>query len=324
LTSAEARIAPECRRPFVRPFRPPFLPPRPLKQVYDLRKPRPADWGIGVTTCIASKSDDCIVAVADMMVTLDHVSGDTLAAKFMPIGRTWMAMFSGNDVSPAEPIAARVNKRVQQSDPVTAEELALAFEEEYAAEVRRRAEAQVLSVLGLKMETFLNDGLKKLGSSLFSQLLYEVRAVKLDVEFLVFGFDTEAHVFTVSCPGTAFNCDVSGFWAIGSGAVSALGMLFNLQHSQVARPARALYNLSAAKFVSESAPGVGKETLALVLHKNGNRLLFLSKHLSPIRNLWESEGRPRLPPLAESVSQKLIADQEEKERQIRATALPGG
>jgi len=250
------------------------------------------------------------------MITLDHVSGDTLAPKFTPIGRTWMAMFSGNDVSPAEPIAARVKKRVEHSDAPTAEELALAFEEEYAAEVRRRAETQVLSVFGWKMDVFLNAGLKKLGPSQFSQLFYDIRGVKLDVEFLVFGFDPEAHVFTVSCPGTALNYDLSGFWAIGSGAVSALGMLFNLRHSQIAGPARALYNLSAAKFVSESAPGVGKETLALVLRKNGDRLLFMSKHLEPIRNLWESEGRPRRPPLAESVSQKVITDREGEQGQI--------
>jgi len=316
IDAPEGRFAPEGRVPFVQPHRPPFPRSRPPKQVYPLPVPRPADWGVGVTTCLASlATDDCIVAVSDMMISMDWVSGDSLSVKSLNIGANWRVMFSGNDVTPVIPIMERVRSRAGKAPTVN--ELTLAFEQEYATQIRRRAEAEVLSTLGLSMQTFLTEGLKDLGPALFSQFVCDIRNVRSDLEFLVFGFDREPRMFIVSHPGIASDYGVPGFWAIGSGSISALGMLYNIGHNKHVSAQGALYNLCAAKFLSESASGVGKATFAVIARSNSHPTRMTTQDLEPIRKLWERKGRPRQPASAESVSEAVIKKADNVEEEVR-------
>jgi hypothetical protein len=262
------------------------------------------------------------VAVSDTMISMDWTSGDMLSAKTQKIDRTWRAMFSGSDISPVMPILERVTKRVSPTPAV--DEIKFAFKEEYAGHVRSKAETQVLSVFGYSVETFRNEGLKKLGPTLFSQLFYEIKNVSMDLEFLVFGFDGKAHVFTVSHPGAVSDYGVPGFWSIGNGCTSALGMLYNIGHKGFLSPQRALYNLCAAKFASESAAGVGKGTFALVFRGDGMVTSMVTPDLEPIRTLWEAEGRPRVPASAESAADQAMREGERQAEHVQKRAEAAG
>ena len=59
-----------------------------------------------------------------------------------------------------------------------------------------------------------------------------------------------------------------------------------------------------AKFVSETAPKVGKRTFLGVLHVDGYFDWLLTADVRSIRELWESKGKPKVPDGAE----ELIAD----------------
>ena len=62
-----------------------------------------------------------------------------------------------------------------------------------------------------------------------------------------------------------------------------------------------IYNVLAAKFSSESADGVGKETFFIV-QKYGSIAFTSQGHLKrAMRQLWDDKGRPRIPPEAAQI-----------------------
>src|ERR1022692_4908149 len=93
--------------------------------------------------------------------------------------------------------------------------------------------------------------------------------VDLGCQFLLAGFDHDGdgHILTVENPGIVKNHDPVGFWAIGSGALSALGILFfHSMRGELPLP-EVLYHICEAKFMAESAIGVGKQTnVRIVTH----------------------------------------------------------
>lgn len=253
-----------------------------------IRPPRPADWGVSMTVCIASRTaEDSYVLVSDMMLSIDYASGDWMGTKQRGIGKRWRAMMAGNDVSQATPILDSVAERVYGSDG-SLREVAKVFEDEFSAQRRSVAEAKILSPYGLTIAELLKSR-ESLGDTLFNQLSYQVSAERLDVEFLVAGFDEDGafHLFGVSDPGVISYWDLPGFWAIGSGATAALGSLFNSGHTRYKNTHSALYNLCSAKFAAESATGVGKGTAVGVFYQDRRFAVMMGSELDPIRKLWE-------------------------------------
>ena len=86
----------------------------------------------------------------------------------------------------------------------------------------------VLARYGLNMSDFVRTGPATFGEQVFTSMKYQIDAINLDCVLLVLGFDEDsrAHIFTVEEPGVICNHDLSGFWAIGSGANRALSSLF--------------------------------------------------------------------------------------------------
>jgi hypothetical protein len=98
-------------------------------------------------------------------------------------------------------------------------------------------------------------------------------------------------------PGVCTSYDSLCFWAVGSGQQQALSSIFfsfqdvgfNPQFEQL------LYDLCAAKFMSETAEGVGQATNLLV-HRFGSPPSFMAdSDIDKLRKIWEHEGRPRIP-----------------------------
>jgi hypothetical protein len=101
-------------------------------------------------------------------------------------------------------------------------------------------------------------------------------------------------------PGICTSCDVTGFWAIGSGQQQALSSIFFSFKDLDTRPIEPsleglIYDLCAAKFMAERADGVGEAT-DLVIQRFGQGPHFYSDDsINAIRKIWEEEGRPRQP-----------------------------
>jgi hypothetical protein len=64
--------------------------------------------------------------------------------------------------------------------------------------------------------------------------------------------------------------------------------------------------LCKAKFSAENAPGVGKQTTANILNDQSERFLVFDDDLQEIRNVWEKNKPPDIPPEAREVVKSVI------------------
>jgi ATP-dependent protease HslVU (ClpYQ) peptidase subunit len=262
-----------------------------------IREPRPADWGFGMTVCIAAHCfrEQCFVMMTDMMITTADMSSDMATMKNRAVGDSWLAMFAGSDISLVDPILDRVNELVQsEQKPESAVSVRNAFTKAYQEQITTQAENEILKPIGYTFEEFKKDGLIQLGSEHFSRLLYQIQELTVDVEFLVAGFDSTHHLFIVSAPGKIADYSPLGFWAIGSGQTNALGSLFNCQGLFAADMATVMYRVCEAKFNSENAAGVGKKSIMTVLRMNGVRHNILAQ-VNDFRPIWEKTRVLQIP-----------------------------
>ncbi|HEY4931387.1 MAG TPA: hypothetical protein VII23_07430 [Terriglobales bacterium] len=264
----------------------------------EIPEPRPADWGFGMTVCIAChcQQENSIVVAADSMLSTGDMSAE-LGIKMYGIGQKWITLYAGNDVSVVDPILREVRRQLSKGGKERTEDVANSFITAIQAQLIMRAENEVLLPLGYTMQEFKSSGLTQLGTENFTRLLFQVEQQRLDVQFLVAGFDQKAaEIFTVSPPGRVADFTNVGFWAIGSGQTNALGSLFNLEDpAKYATLPRCVYRVFEAKFNAETAVGVGKGTHVAILRADGTRFTVLAKGHDKVRSAW-NKTRARIPP----------------------------
>jgi len=277
-----------------------------------LTEPTPADWGAAMTVCVALYSTQlgAFVCATDSMISTGDMSADHLALKFAAVGQSYVTMFAGNDISAISPILGGVQRRlISMSHSNKVEDVISCFKLAFADERLKKAEALIMPP-GMTIADFYANGLNQFGAELFSRLFHEVENIKLDIQFLVCGFDAgHPKLFTIADPGVETNYDLLGFWAIGSGTNNALGSLFNLRrpggiiHSSAEE---ILYRALEAKFFAESAAGVGRETKSFVLYKDATRS-FLHDSLDEIRTIWEQSSFRPVPDGGRDAARKIRA-----------------
>jgi len=280
--------------------------------------PRPSDWGFGVTVCVAGMADagKSLVLSCDSMISTGDFSGDHVAFKLYPLAAatgTWSAMMCGDDITHVWPVIQEANERLIRigRDSVTEETVGRAFAEAYQSVRRIHAQDEVLSPFGITFEQFRSDGARIFADS-YREVARDLMQVDLECQFLVAGFDRDGdgHILTIENPGTVRNHDPVGFWAIGSGANSALGILFFHSVRGDLPLARVLYHVCEAKFMAESALGVGKHTTVRVLtydSREWDHTELNEASIETIRNVWEKEGKARVPPAAIAAFERELA-----------------
>jgi 20S proteasome alpha/beta subunit len=256
-----------------------------------------ADWGYGMTVCIAAiTSDNLIVTVADKKLSTGMFSADSSVVKTRGFHREWVAMIAGDDVSHALPIIRRAASLFSGKENYF-EHAVDALKNGYKQELSQHAADVVLGRFDLTMENFLENGTSKFTPDVFDTLCDQIGRVDLKCRFLVAGFDEREgpHIFTISSPGIAETYDLPGFWAIGSGSQSALGMLFFRGQNSLMSLAETVYNCFEAKFMSESARDVGQDTYLFVQKYGCNTCKYSVTLQARIREIWERSGKPRVP-----------------------------
>jgi hypothetical protein len=272
-----------------------------------LSRPCPADWGSGMTVCIAAMADvgKSIVIACDSMISTGEVSGDRVAFKIYPLGtneKVWVAMMAGDDISQVSPVIQEANSRLLgiQANQLTTEAVGNEFVAAYQSVRRKYAQDQILSPFGITMEDFRNNGLQIFGDS-YREVAADLTRIDLGCQFLLAGFDRDGdgHILSVSNPGIVKHHDPVGFWAIGSGSYSALSMLFYHSIRADLPLPLILYHTCEAKFMAESAFGVGKHsTVQIITHDSRPQDLVYEQSqefVSEIRRAWETDGRPHVP-----------------------------
>lgn len=277
-------------------------------------KPRPADWGIGMTVCIAAhcSTERCIVLASDMMISTVDMSADLAAMKMYPIGKHWVAQFAGDDISQVTAMLKNIH-----DDLGGRETLAFTsnlFTAAYAARLQRKVETEILGPIGYTFAEFKEKGLAQLGQEAFSRILYDIQQQRLELEILVSGFDgNDPHIFAIRSPGKITYYSQLGFWAIGSGETHALGSFFNARNPLSALDrASTLYRVCEAKFNAENAVGVGPTTSVMIVYPDGSRLHPTIDEIEGLKREWERTRVMAVPSVAKDLAVSILrrADQE--------------
>jgi hypothetical protein len=147
----------------------------------------------------------------------------------------------------------------------------------------------------MSLADFISQGRASFGDASFEAIKYALEAIDIGVEFLVTGFEGRGNgsIFSIDDRCIPKFHQKLGFYAIGSGNIGAMGSLYNSM-PRLCSIEETIYRLCEAKFIAESAPGVGKTTIAQILYSDGIGPLFIEEQLLPIRKVWERKGRPKL------------------------------
>ena len=178
----------------------------------------------------------------------------------------------------------------------------------YQEERQQQIEDSILSRYSLEMASFHTTGQQVLGKS-HEAVVAKMRNFDLKCELLIAGLEedkeNEAHVFTVSNPGVCNYYDKVAFWAIGSGEHSALSQLFAFPYSRWNPPALCVMHVLAAKYVAESAYGVGRKTFLLIMDARSKDVVWLDDKLElDVKKQWQA--LPRVPASAVDALQKQL------------------
>jgi hypothetical protein len=230
------------------------------------------------------------------MISTGTVSGE-VAVKGTFLSKNWLALYAANDMSRVGAILERATDGLAKLKDPSSSEVEGVVVQAFQKEVQMAAANKVLSPYGLDLETFVATGRGKFGDQVFDQLRRDLEKACPSCTFLVVGFgrDKHADIFEVSVPGQASRYNEIGFWAIGSGAHSAISSLMFRKHQRSAGAAETIYHVCEAKLMAESALGVGTDTTVALLKPDAEAKYIRGSAFKHIRRRWETAGQPRVP-----------------------------
>jgi hypothetical protein len=256
-----------------------------------------------MSVCIAALADRdrAIVVCFDRNATLVEgaFSAEDVFTKMVPlIGSQWSALFAGNDVTPVEPIIRRARKALRDAHegPYDIDEVVKSMCDSYLSERSNRAAIFHLGIYQLTMAEFLSNGETLFGETGYGIMRERIERTELECEFLCVGFGPKGtpYLFKLSNPGLIEPLDRLGFWAIGSGAYSAIARMAARQQHAHRTIESTVYNVCEAKISAEGAEGVGKQTILMVLRPDGSYSFVEHEVLASLRPRIEAALRPRI------------------------------
>jgi hypothetical protein len=210
-------------------------------------------------------------------------------------------LFSGSP-SPISAIQLAVKEELANANSSETEaDVRAAVENAYRVELKRKIDNDILGPFGIDGETVIRRGRAWFGDQQYDRLVYAIGACRLDLDLLIAGYEPSGlpRIFSISDPGTYESHERTGFHAIGSGSLRGRGSLFS-SYDPTLKKSELVYRACEAKFLGESALGVGKQTYVLTFSLNANQqaeyqTLYPEDVDAKIRPRWESEGKPPIP-----------------------------
>jgi hypothetical protein len=274
-----------------------------------LPAPGTADWGFDVSVGIVVMQQKEIVCISDMKATFADFSADHAAVKAIRVYRNWFVVYAGNDVEYAPVILSDMRSLLGKDDPPfkSAKQVRTALHDAYWVTIHRQIENRVLRKLKFSTDSFRDTGSKKCTATVYNNLCAKIDRVELSLQFLLYGFSENGHphIFLVDGSNEPKCYDEIGVWAIGSGAHAALSSLaFHINRKELDKfdqqTERAVYFACEAKFMAESSGHVGKDAAVLTIHRAKDTptevRFLLEKEIAAIKDIWNAEGAPRIPP----------------------------
>jgi hypothetical protein len=227
----------------------------------------------------------------------DLPGAENATAKAFNLGRGWYALGAG-DLGIAKAIVIRVLKIFSKTEGnrpagrATRPEIEEAFRSAYKRVRNERIDDTVLNPFHLDWRAYH----KGRASGLHEEIEEYIINFDLNVGFLVFGSEGQfQHLLQVRDPGIIEDRVHLGYWAIGKGAITALGALTvrligSLPHLEL------IYRLCEAKFSCEDVDSIGRATNVLLVNAYNNQALQLNQeYIDQLRTIWERERRSTAP-----------------------------
>jgi len=253
-----------------------------------------------MTICVAGicERGKSIVVVADQKLSATAYSADSMVLKVFGLRNNWGVMWASEKVTAVSSVlyaaAEACKSKAQYPDMVKAFRAAL------QGCLLENATARVLGPFGIDMKKFLAKGKMMFTEGEHADIVKKLLSECTESEFMVFGFDrrNQAHIFTVVDQDATIKTEghtIVGFAAIGSGADMAQSSLFFHKYSKNYSLDLATYLLCEAKFMAESAEGVGEDTLCIVHRPQAKTFPLFPAHVQQIREFWQTYGKPKIP-----------------------------
>jgi hypothetical protein len=242
-----------------------------------------------MSLCLAGicKSGSAIALVFDERLSTNESLADVLT-KGARIAPLWALLFAGDNIRSVHSVYDRLRRRLVHQKALSVatvqDEILKAQSQVFLEEIAPR-----LLPVGVTLQEF-----KRNPSSVpnHEQIAADMAFARRGYDFLLAGFDDRglAHVVELPADAEAVHCRW-GYGELGSGYKMAAHYLKFCKYSRDLSAREAAFHLCAAKFFSESG-SVGPTTQIRLLAKDGTRTTMRS---APVRQLWQREGRPRVP-----------------------------
>jgi len=247
-----------------------------------------------MTCCIAALAagGEAIVLVADKMIGNSVIQGEPQGLlKYDAIHRDWWVMFAG-DV----PVAGDLIGRLKAAFPkgsLDAQNVDAYLSTVLFEKWRDDTERAYLRKEGYDHAGFRDEAPKKMLATDYADLRNRVMHRSLYAELIVAGFDGDGNGHILSCSGLSnssqfvpSNHDMSGYYAIGTGAAGAMWMMSYKDVGSLMDTRDVAYYAVEGKYYGELGEGVGECTDLIVLRHNKKALCvntrIVEKHMMPI------------------------------------------
>jgi 20S proteasome alpha/beta subunit len=236
-----------------------------------------------MTCCIAAVCDDGknIVLVADKMIGIGFIESEPDINKLLQLHKNWWVLFAGDDISPVFDIVDYAKRHIRDSlvkaksnadEPIDLRLAMDAIRTGYEKKRLEEAESLYLKPIGWDVDSFNAGGQTNLPD--FGEIKARLADFSFNIELLVAGFsEGKGYVFALygSGPekGLIKRHDVPGFYAIGSGGIGAVYMMYYRDMSSKMTLRETVYYAMEAKLFGEQASGVGERTDMYVATADG-------------------------------------------------------
>jgi 20S proteasome alpha/beta subunit len=264
-----------------------------------------------MTVAIAVLCDDheSIVFACDRKATFADFSADHAAFKIVRLYRRHWVLSAGDDVEYAEDILREAGDALDAKEKLqTPKQVADALNDAYWNALHAQIESRVLRKHKFTVDSFRDSGSKKCTATVYNNLCAKIERVELSLRFMLIGFSASGrgHIYVVDGSESPKCYTSIGVWAIGSGEHAALSSLaFHIERSELSKyrtsTEDAVYFACEAKFMAESSGHVGKDdaTVGIVSSRDKDPseiALLPSQDLARVKELWKTQGAPRVPP----------------------------
>jgi hypothetical protein len=264
-----------------------------------------------MTICIAGICDSgrSIVAVSDRKRSKESYSNDMMGIKIRDLTKDWAVMLASDNASEIPPIIEAVKAELG-GGTCSCVRVAEVFTEVLQEHINTCATNSVLVPFGISMSDFLKEGRRIFTDQEHEKIVSKISNLRINSDFLVFGFDGDgrSHILVISDQGQG-GFEIGNYDSlamIGSGCFMAESILFFHGYRDVDDVYEAIYLLCHAKFMAESADGVGRSTMVLLKQLGKEPLLLRAEDIEVIRDFWERKGKPRIPESAYAMVRNVI------------------